>query len=193
MLLTAFACAPKKPAIERNYYILETLRNSTPVQEAIPASLKIRDFSVSPGFQGKEIIYRRGKSSASADFYNHYFVLPGPMITQISRSWFMDSGLFNTVVPASSTKEADYILEGAITSIYGDTSRPDKRAAVVEINFLLLKNTGFDQEIVFQKKYKSTVKTKGSGTQSLINGLNKGLNNIFTSLETDLATLPDLE
>ncbi|MFO7727699.1 MAG: hypothetical protein R6X11_05170 [Desulfonatronovibrio sp.] len=193
ILLIAFACAPKKPAIERNYYILETSRNSPPAQETIPASLKIPDFSVSPGFQGREIIYRSGKSSAIADFYNHYFILPGPMITQLAGSWFMDAGLFSAVIPPSSTKEADYILEGAVTSIYGDTSQSGKNAAVVEINFMLLKNSGFDQEIVFQKKYKSTVKTEVSGAQPLINGLNKGLNNIFTSLERDLATLSELQ
>lgn len=193
MLLTAVACAPKKPAIERNYYILETSRNLPPSQKTIPASLKISDFSVSPGFQGRELIYRSGKSSASADFYNHYFILPGPMITQLARSWFMDAGLFNAVITTSSTKEADYILEGAVISIYGDISQSGIHAAVVEINLMLLNNSSFDQEIVFQKKYKSTVKTEGSGAQPLINGLNKGLNNIFTSLEKDLATLSDLK
>jgi cholesterol transport system auxiliary component len=186
--LAIFSCAPKKPAIERNHYILEVLREQPARQESIPAALAVRDFSVSPGYQGREIIYKTNQSIARADFYNHYFVLPGPMAAQLTRSWIRDSGLFASVIPMSSHKVADYVLEGAISSIYGDIRDPDHPSGVVEINFLLLKNSGFDFEIVFQKRYKAGTRMLGHGTQFLIDALNRSLKDILTSLEQDMAS-----
>lgn len=187
MVLTIVSCAPKKPAFERNHYILETSREGPALQQAVPGTLSIRDFSVSPGYQGKEIIYRTEKNIARADFYNHYFVLPGPMIAQLSGSWIRDSGLFTSVIPISSHKQADYILEGAIKSIYGDLQDPEQLKAVAEINFLLLKNIDFKFEVVFQKKYRSETDMKGPGSGFFIKAINKGLEDIFFSLEGDMA------
>ncbi len=186
MLFTAFSCAPKKPAIERSHYILETSRDRPLHGKSIPASLSVRDFSVSPGYQGVEIIYKTGQNTVRADFYNHYFILPGPMISRLARSWITDSGLFASVIPMSSHKEADYILEGAVSSIYGDLRDPKNPAAVVEINFLLLKNTGHDYEVAFQKQYRSETEMEGPGAQYLIPALNSTLEKIFTSLEEDM-------
>ena len=186
--LAAFSCAPKKPAIERNHYILEVFREQPMRQESISAALAVRDFSVSPGYQGREIIYKTDQSVARADFYNHYFVLPGPMAAQLTRSWIRDSGLFASVISMSSHKVADYVLEGAISSIYGDLRDSDHPRGVVEINFLLLKNSGFDFEIVFQKKYRAETKMLGHGTQFLIDALNRSLKDILTSLEQDMAS-----
>ena len=190
--LAAFSCAPKKPAIERNHYILEVFRDQPARQESISASLAVRDFSVSPGYQGREIIYKTDQSVARADFYNHYFVLPGPMAAQLTRSWIRDSGLFASVIPMSSHKVADYVLEGAISSIYGDLRDPDHPGAVVEINFLLLKNSGFDFEIVLQNKYRAETKMLDHGTQFLIDALNSSLKDILSSLEHDMASALNL-
>lgn len=184
--LAVFSCAPKKPAIERNHYILKVPREQPPLQVSVSAALAVRDFSVSPGYQGREIIYKTNQSVARADFYNHYFVLPGPMAAQLTRSWIRDSGLFASLIPMSSHKMADYILEGEISSIYGDLRDPDHPQAVVEINFLLLKNSSFDFEIVFQKKYRAETKMLGHGTQFLIDALNRSLKDILTSLEQDM-------
>ncbi len=192
MSLSVFSCAPKKPAIERNHYILELSREQPPRQKSISAALAVRDFSVSPGYQGREIIYKTDKSIARADFYNHYFVLPGPMMAQLTRSWIRDSGLFASVIPMSSHKVADYVLEGAVSSIYGDLRNPAQPGAVVEINFLLLKNSDFDFEIVFQKKYRSETKMRDHGAPFLIEALNACLKDILASLEKDLASVLNL-
>ena len=185
--ITAFSCAPKRQPIERNHYLLETFREQPAHKGIIPAALTVRDFSVSPGYQGREIVYKTGNNIARADFYNLYFVLPGPMIAQLTRSWIKDSGLFDSVIPMSSHMDADYLLEGTIVSIYGDLRDPANPGAVMEINFLLLKSTDFEYEIVFQNKYKSHTRMEGTGTGLLIEGLNKSLEDILASLEEDLA------
>jgi len=187
IFLAAVSCAPKKPAIERNHYLLEASRERLPDQKSIPAVLTVRDFSVSPGYQSKEIVYKTAKGIARRDFYSHYFVLPGPMIAQLTRSWIRDSGLFASVIPMSSHKESDYILEGAVSSIYGNLQEPAEPRGVVEINFLLLKISDFGFEIVFQKKYRAETTMNGTGAQFLVEALNKSLEDILSSLEGDMA------
>jgi cholesterol transport system auxiliary component len=187
VMFTAVSCAPKKQALERNHYLLETSRQGPAAMETAAGALGVRDFSVSPGYQGRGIIYRTGKNIIRADFYNHYFVLPGPMIAQLSEAWIRESGLFASVIPLSSHKEADYLLEGAVKSLYADLQNPDQPRAVAEINFLLLKNTEVRFEMAFQKKYRSETEMKGPGPDYFIEALNKGLAEILSALEEDMA------
>lgn len=186
-VFTVVSCAPKKQALERNHYLLETSRQGQPAQQSPPLVLAVRDFSVSPGYQGREIIYRTGKNIARTDFYNHYFVLPGPMIARLSGSWIRDSGIFASVIPLSSHKEADYLLEGAVKSLYADLQNPEEPRAVAEINFLLLRNTEVSFEVAFQKKYRSETEMKGREADFFIEALNKGLADILSALERDMA------
>lgn len=187
MAMIFVSCAPQKPAIERNYFILETYRDQAHHQNVIPGALAIRDFSVSPGFQGREMVYRTGKNKVHADFHNYYFVLPGPMLSQQARSWFKDAGLFESIIPMSSHLDADYILEGAVSSIYGDYQVPGQPAGVVAINFLLLKNTESDFEIVFQKKYRTKNAADGTDAGSIVQALSICIEEILSLLENDIA------
>ena len=186
VMFCAFSCAPKKPPIERNHYILELSRAQTESLVMIPASLSVRDFSVSPGYQGKELIYKVGKGKAVSDFYNHFFILPGPMIAQLTRSWIKQAGLFQSVIPMSSRKNADYILEGAVSRVYADFQDRTNPSAVLKINFLLLKDTGFDYEIAFQREYISRTSMTDPSAGSMVGALNNCLSDILQSLEDDL-------
>ncbi|MFN2267356.1 MAG: hypothetical protein ABR533_03705, partial [Desulfonatronovibrio sp.] len=152
----------------------------------IPGILTIRDFSVSPGYQGKEMIYRTKENQAHADFYSHYFVLPGPMISQTARAWFRDAGLFTSVVPLSSNKEADFMLEGTVNSVFGDFQEETSPRAVIDMDFLLLRETGLEFEIVFQKNYRAEHKMADRSARELISSLNKSLEEILKDLEMEL-------
>ncbi|RQD58429.1 MAG: hypothetical protein D5R98_08230 [Desulfonatronovibrio sp. MSAO_Bac4] len=183
------SCAPKKSPFERHHFIIEANRDLGTASEQIPGTLTIRNFSVSPGYQGKEMVYRTKKNKAHADFYNHYFILPGPMISQVAREWFRDAGLFSSVVPPASNKEADFILEGTINSIFGDFRNKVDPKAVLDMDFLLLKDTGLEFEVIFQKNYRAEHKMADRSAQELINSFNKSLLEILMSLENDMLVL----
>ncbi|MFW5730338.1 MAG: ABC-type transport auxiliary lipoprotein family protein [Desulfonatronovibrionaceae bacterium] len=188
-VISLLSCAPVKPGLERNYFLLEISRTLSSESGTGHGLLAVREFSVSPGYQGKEIVRRSVKGTAGADFYNHYFMLPGPMITQLTRDWLVKSGLFQAVLPAGSLQQADYVLEGAVTAIYGQNQAGSPPVAVVQINFLLLKNKDFASEFLFQKQYKTEVQTQGDKPEHLIQGFNVCLEKIFTKLEADLSPI----
>lgn len=186
IVMVLVSCAPTKTGIKRNYFVLETSRTTGSDIGPGHGLLAVREFSVSPGYQSKEIVRRGSQGKARADFYNHYFMLPGSMITQLTREWLDRSGLFQGVLPEGSGHEPDYVLEGALTAIFGQNQKNSPPLAVIEINFLLLKNQGFESEFLFQKVYREEMPTAGHETEHLIQGLNACLKKILTELEQDL-------
>lgn len=185
--LTILSCAPKKPPIERNHFVLEVPKHETLSTIKIPATLSVRELSVSPGYMGKEIVYRTDGNKIQSDFYNQYFIPPGPMITQSLRTWLSKKQLFNNIISPASHMPADFILEGNIVSIYGDFQDSQNYHAFIQIEFLLLKDLDMDYEIVFNKTYTLRKPIENKSVQSLVNGLNQALGFIFTSLENDLS------
>ncbi|WP_028574614.1 ABC-type transport auxiliary lipoprotein family protein [Desulfonatronovibrio hydrogenovorans] len=186
-LLLLASCAPKKPGFERNNFLVETQRQLPAQDRLVNRPLTVRIFSVSPIYQGKEIIYRTPRNRVHSDFYNHYFVLPGPMITDSVKSWFRDSGLFASVVPVSSHLDTDLVLEGAINALYADYTDQHQPRAVLDISFLVLEFKGVEYEIVFHKQYRKETQLTTREPVQLINGLNKALNHILTLVEEDMA------
>ena len=111
----------KQAPPSQRFYVLKASRQDAPVSSfQADANLKVRDLRVSPDFAGRELTYRTGESSYEADYYNLFLIAPSQMITQTARRWFHDSGLFRHVTIPGSDVGAEYILEGAVTSLYGD-------------------------------------------------------------------------
>ena len=187
MATAFFGCAPIKQPVERTHFILEPSRTAHEQRDQpIRGILSIRSFHVSPGYRGKELVYKKTGGQTSSDFYNHYFIPPGPMLTQATRNWLDDSGLFMAVVPLGSHKDPDYILEGAVVSMHGDFQDPKEPGAVLRMQFLLLRDTGLEYELVMKKTYQEKVMLEQPGAVQLIQGLNKCLESILTDLERDL-------
>ena len=188
LLLAIAACAPKKKPPERNFFVLETNRQAGETWDEPRGILSVRGFDVSPGFRGKEIVYRTERGRSQSDFYNQYFISPGPMLTDVSRQWLDDSGMFEAVISMGSHKEADYILEGSVTSLYGDFQEGDEPASVLRMQFLLLEDDRLDYQMLMHRTYKERVTLTGSGAEHVVQGLNKALTRILTRLEKDMAS-----
>ncbi|WP_291319893.1 ABC-type transport auxiliary lipoprotein family protein [Desulfonatronospira sp.] len=187
LLLAAAACAPKKKPPDRNFFVLETKRQTDPVRDEPQGILSVRGFDVSAGFRGKEIVYRTDRGRSQSDFYNQYFISPGPMLTDLTRQWLEDSGMFEAVIPMGSHKKADYILEGAVTSLYGDFQNRGEPASVLRMQLLLLEDDRQDYRMLMHRTYQERVTLNGSGAEHVVQGLNKALTRILTRLEKDMA------
>ena len=187
LFLIPTSCAPKKPPIERNHFILEPEKFPREKPPSVSAVLSIRNFKVSPGYQGRELIYKKECGRSSRDFHNHYFISPGPMLTQAIRDWLDDYGPFEAVIPLSSHKQPDYILEGAVVSMFGDFQNPDKPKAVMRVQFLLLRAEGLDYELIMHGTYHEEVLMDRPGAAPMVSALNECLSRILVRLEKDLA------
>jgi len=146
----------------------------------------MRRFEISPGFSGREFIYRKGDLSYVSDFYNQFFRSPVLLVTEEVGKWLSESGLFKSVVDPTSDAEPDHVLEGNINELYGDYRTPNAPKAVMGIQFFLIEVESANPQIIFQNNYRREVAIGSNSPDELIEGWNEALKQILTSLEGDL-------
>ncbi|QLA16918.1 ABC-type transport auxiliary lipoprotein family protein [Desulfolutivibrio sulfoxidireducens] len=190
--LVAGCSAPKIPAPEKRFYAINPTRPETLPPAPGGPILRVRAFEISPAVSGKEMVYRLAEHEFESDYYNVYFVAPGPAVTQAARQWLRACGLFSLVPPegslAGGAADADLILEGSVTALYGDFRDRAAPKAVAEVQFFVGKKTGGAPEVVFQRNYRAAVPFSfdGSDSAALAAALNTALADVLSRFEADM-------
>ena len=174
---------------EKHFFVLSAKRSEKLSVSKSDAILRIRRFRISPGFEGKGFVYRKGNLNYTSDFYNEFFISPAPMIAEEVRKWLTGSGLFQHVISSGSPVEPTVELEGVISALYGDFRNTEVPKAVLEIEFFLVGDVSSQPVIVFQKTYREETLIKGNFPDSLVVGWNLDMEHILTQLETNLKHL----
>jgi cholesterol transport system auxiliary component len=172
--------------IEKHHFVLD----SSPAEDISSPDtgkvITVRRIRVSPKYEGKGLVYRLGELSYESDFYNEFFISPVSMFTEEIRKRLAGSGLFKHVVDPSSLLDAPYILEGAVTALYGDYRVSTAPKAVMEIQFFLLQETDSNLKIIFQSQHHKEEPFKGNTPDGLIKSWNTDFHQILTEFENDL-------
>ncbi|MCK4958643.1 MAG: membrane integrity-associated transporter subunit PqiC [Planctomycetes bacterium] len=169
--------------LEKQRYLLDVNRPGGQSETTGDLVVKVRRFHISSRFSGKSLTYRTGEVSYETDFYNEFLTTPASNITEEATKWIGQSGVFANVASTTSAVESDLLLEGSISSLYGDYRVKGKPRAVMGVWFVLLGNDG---DIEFRKSYEATVKLGSNKPDELIKGLSGCLEEILTDLENDL-------
>jgi cholesterol transport system auxiliary component len=171
---------------EKQQYILEAVRPGEAVQPVVEGSLEVHRFSVDAAFATRNLVYRLGRFEYETDYYRQFLIAPGTMITEQTRDWLADSGLFTRVLPMGSRLAPGYTLEGNVTSLYGDFSKGSTSAAIIEIRFFLLDNANGTEEVAFARTYRIATPVQDRTAEIFVDALNRSLADILTRLEADL-------
>jgi len=175
---------------EKRYYVIRAQPRAV---EARPGDgngekeiLKVGRFRVSPLYEGKEFVYRRDDLGYQSDFYNVFFISPGSLITEEVRRWLAGSGRFQHVMDPASQAAAALLLEGAVSSLYGDFRVEKSPRAVLEIQAILMRNAEGGGKVIFKKDYRQETALPDRSPAALARGWSEGLERILTELEEDL-------
>ena len=174
---------------EKRFFVLSASRSKGLSLSKSDAVLRIRRFRVSPRFEGKGFVYRKGNLNYATDFYNEFLISPAAMISEEVDKWLKRSGLFQYVMSSSSPVEATVELEGMISAIYGDYRDTKVPKAVLEMQFFLVRNVSSGPVIVFGKTYHQEILIKGNPPDALVAGWNLALEHIINEFETNLKDL----
>ncbi len=187
LVLILTGCATlEKNYPERNYYILNVSNEAQNTPTVLGTVLEVRRFEISPSFNNREFVYRKVDLSYESDFYNQFFRHPSALITNEVREWLSESSQFKYVVDSSNNVEANYILEGNVSELYGDLRTPNTPKAVMGIQFFLIEGGYTNPKIIFQNNYRRVVVLSSNSTKNLIKGWNEALEQILTVLQGDL-------
>ena len=139
--LVLSGCARPVSANSR-FYMLQAPRPAAPAVREGKAVLAVPRFTIDAAYANRGLVYRLDEHRYESDAYNEFLVSPTVMITERTRDWLAQSGLFAQVLGSGSGAEPTHRMEANIAAIYGDFR--DKRApkAVMEIRFFLLRIEG---------------------------------------------------
>ncbi|MHC4572007.1 MAG: ABC-type transport auxiliary lipoprotein family protein [Planctomycetota bacterium] len=181
MILSTFlsGCAYNK----RNF-VLEVSRDYPRQEVSKDVVLDVQSFNVDTAFSDRGLVYRKNQSEYEQDFYNQFLIRPEDMVTEKTRSWLSESGLFKWVLEPGSYVEASHMLEGNIVTLYGDFRDKSSPQATMKIRFFLVKLS--DKSVVFAKTYEATSESNERTAESLVGAFDNCLANILSDLEEDL-------
>jgi cholesterol transport system auxiliary component len=178
-------CAQSATA-ERKYYALEVERQGPPAKMHAEATLRLRRFNVDEAFSTRQLVYRVNEFEYEPDYYHQFLVLPGVMITEGTRDWLANSGLFDRVTAAGSRVESAYVLEGNVIALYADFRSKSAPVAVVALRFFLLAGPETNETVALARTYKAESPIAARTAEAVVEALSKSLDDILTHLEADL-------
>jgi ABC-type uncharacterized transport system auxiliary subunit len=185
LILTLSGCL-QSDAADRKYYMVEAKREGGPAAVHNDATLRVRRFNVDEAYATKQLVYRIEEFRYESDYYHQFLVLPGLMITEKTRDWLADSGLFGRVSSVGSRLESTYMLEGSVMKLCGDFTDKSAPAAVMEIRFFLLAGADANETVALSQTYRAASPISDKTAEAVVEALSKSLAEILARLEADL-------
>jgi len=174
---------------ERTYYLFEVSEPSNPLTPVQGTTVEVKRFSISPGNEGKEFVYRTTEIQYLSDFYNQFFRPPSVILTEAVTQWLDQAQVFEDVLNPISQALPIYFIEGNVVELYGDYRNQSAAKAVMKIQFYLLKTSdlGDQPNIIFGKTYESEQPIGSATPPNLMNGWNLALEDILGEFLKDLS------
>ncbi len=171
----------------KEYFMLDVAREAQPVAARSDATVEVRRFSINTAYASRNLVYRLGEVQYEPDFYRQFMISPAIMITEVTRHWLADAGLFKQVLPPGSPAVPTYTLQGLVTALYGDFTDKAAPTAALRIRFFLVRHVDDDDTVVFAQSYRTAGPLPDRTGPALIQAFSKDMAEILTALEADLA------
>ena len=184
--LIAGCVSMEKSYPDKRYFVLEASRGESAANAKAGAVLLVSTLRVSPRYEGRSFVYRRGDGSFESDFYHQFLVSPGALLTEEVRRTLAQAQVAQYVIGTASQLEPTHNLEGSIDALYGDFRDVNAPKAVLEMEFFLSKESLTKAEIVTRKRYVKSMAVVGRTPEALVKGWNDALNEILAALIADL-------
>ena len=171
---------------ERRYFTLAVSGNRIAARAQSGGVLKLAAVRVAQPFDSKGFIYRIASESFETDFYNHFLVTPGAMLTDQLRQALTQANVFQVVVHSNSLVEPTHLLETTVDELYGDFTGAGPGKAVLAMAFFMRQEASTGAQIRFQKQYEKSIALQARSPDALVEAWNHALEEIIVTLVSDL-------
>jgi len=185
---TLAACSLSRPTPVKRTFLLEPTLPAAATGTPKPASVRIGVVTVAAPFRGKTFVFRESDLRYESDYYDEFFIAPAIMFSDATAKALAASNVFRRVVPfGAASDEGDYVLDGFVSELYGDTRDPAAPAAVITVTYYLTPTNVIGSGVAWTREYRQRAKVSGGGPEAMARGLNAALSAVLADLARDLA------
>lgn len=188
MLFCIAGCFEKQQFGKQRYW-LDIQRPKTGTSKTSAAILSVEPFSIDSAFRTRSIVYKKTAHEFESDFYMEYLIPPAKMMTEQTRQWLSDSGLFARVLQPGSIMKPTHVLEGHIVKAYVDASVSNQSSAELEISLYLLSKEKGEEEILYVKTYTAREPMDSAKAEDYFKALKIAMTKVLEQYEKELAAL----
>lgn len=170
----------------RHYYILDATRRAEPSETHSDVILEVQRFTTDSVFTSKQLVYRKTEFEYESDFYDEFLISPGLMVTEKTRNWLSQSGLFARVLDPGSYTKPTHTLHANITALYIDTRDKKSPAAVMQMRVFLTPQQPAEKLVILAETYNASVDVEAKTAEDFVQSFNRCLEQILADLENDL-------
>jgi cholesterol transport system auxiliary component len=178
-------------AVTRTSPVKETFLLDPPAPAAVaraqPGTLRVDGVNVAAPFRGKAFVFRVSELEYQSDFYHEFIVAPAANIGEATARGLQRAGTFTRVTAPGMPVDADWVLEGFVTALYGDLRDTSRPAAEVAITYYLSRADGGSGVPVWSREYAQRVPLAATSAAAYAAALNTALGQIIGELSRDLA------
>jgi ABC-type uncharacterized transport system auxiliary subunit len=185
-VLVLSACSITKPIDEVKQWRLMPSRSAQVSNTKANFWITQGNISVVSPFDTKSWVFMVDDARFQKDFYNEYISMPGEMITNATRQWLEQSGIFQFVNTNNNNLFANYVLQGNVEELFIDIRKEPK--VVIRINYLLTTNLDSNNPVLFRKTFTaSELIVNRVDSRDILRAQEIALSKILTELEGNLS------
>lgn len=167
------------------YFVVDVDRGLMATEFAKDRVLRLMPVRVTSQFRNKEIVFRVGEDEYQPQPNDLLFSSPQDMFTDQLRRWLEKTGLFTQVV-MDDNQSADFVMEAAVTALYGEKRERQLPQSVLEIQFFLMDGKSGTPRALFQTGLRAEVEIGETTPAETVKGWRFGLEELLTTVEEDL-------
>jgi ABC-type uncharacterized transport system auxiliary subunit len=158
-----------------------------PVAQPKPGSLRVGSINVAAPFRGRNFVYRESELKYVNDFYTEFLVPPASMIGEATARALDRAHVFERVALPGAPSNADYVLDGFVEALYGDTRNAAKPTAEMTITYYL--SRADEASPFWSKEYRKSVALSSSTPDQFATALSSAFGEIVAELARDLSAV----
>jgi len=181
---------PEQQIVEeapQQFYVIDVDRGLKEHDRSQGRVLYLAPVVVTSQFRAKNIVFKVEDNAFQPLPEHAFFDTPQEMFTTQLQRWLTKTGFFKRVI-LDDAQQADYILEVAVTGLYGDKREGQPAQSVLEMQFFMTDTHAKAEEVVFQTGLHIDIDIAETTPSNTVNGWKTALIKLLSTLEDDLSS-----
>lgn len=175
---------PSSEYLQQRDWPLDVHRDTTLPAPPHGKVLLVRAIRSGPGLEERGMRWLLRDGSVHVDFYEKWAVPPAQGVEDDVRQWLAAAGLFSAVVAPGSRLDANYVIEGELTTFIAD---PNAGVAHIAISLVLLDQHPTPIKVLLQKTESAEVHLAGTDPPAIAAAMRAAIVEVLRKIEADVA------